>query len=116
MENSNVVGNPIVPGTRLCKDEEGQKVDSTMVKQVSGSLMYLISTRPNIILDWMTRLSGYYLRAKKMAKQFDDLLEGVVEERFNNLKDDNEEQAYSVDAFFGSKGQNHSVFLLTEQP
>ncbi|XP_058763255.1 cytochrome P450 736A117-like [Vicia villosa] len=48
-------------------------------------------------LDWMTHLSGYYSRAKKVAKQFDDLLEGVVEERFNNPKGDDEEQTDLVD-------------------
>lgn len=47
MENSNAVGNPIVPGTKLFKDE-GPKIDSTMFKQVVGSLMYLTATRPDI--------------------------------------------------------------------
>lgn len=49
MESSNAVGNPIVPGTKLLKDEEGEKVDSKMFKQVVGSLMYLTTTRPDIM-------------------------------------------------------------------
>lgn len=42
-------------------------------------------------LDWFSHLSGYYARAKKVAKQFDDLLEGVVEDHINNPKGDSNE-------------------------
>ncbi|XP_040374084.1 secreted RxLR effector protein 161-like [Rosa chinensis] len=49
MENSNAVKNPIVPGTKLTKDKAGVKVDSTMFKQVVGSLMYLTATRPDLM-------------------------------------------------------------------
>ncbi|KAJ9554165.1 hypothetical protein OSB04_018210 [Centaurea solstitialis] len=49
MENSNAVENPVVPGTRLFKDEEGLKVDPTMFKQVVGCLMYLTATRPDLM-------------------------------------------------------------------
>ncbi|KAI5383478.1 hypothetical protein KIW84_070743 [Lathyrus oleraceus] len=49
MSDSKPVGNPIVPGTRLSKDEKGTKIDSTMFKQVVGSLMYLTATRPDIM-------------------------------------------------------------------
>lgn len=45
MENSKPIGSAIVPGTRLCKKEKGNKVDPTMYKQVVGSLMYLTATR-----------------------------------------------------------------------
>ena len=49
MYDSKLVGNPIVPDTRLSKDEKGTKINSTMFKQVVGSLMYLTTTRPNIM-------------------------------------------------------------------
>lgn len=49
MENSNAVKNPIIPGMKLSKDEAGTKVDSTMFKQVVGSLMYLTATRPDLM-------------------------------------------------------------------
>lgn len=49
MENSNAVKNPIVPGTKLSKDDVGTKVDSTLFKQIVGSLMYLTATRPDIM-------------------------------------------------------------------
>lgn len=49
MENSKSVKNPIVPGTRLSKDETGVEIDVTMFKRVVGSLMYLTATRPYLM-------------------------------------------------------------------
>ncbi|GJZ72806.1 retrovirus-related pol polyprotein from transposon TNT 1-94 [Tanacetum coccineum] len=49
MGNSNPVLNPIVPGTRLMKDEHETKVDVTLFKKMVGSLMYLTTTRPDLM-------------------------------------------------------------------
>nr|XP_027192901.1 uncharacterized protein LOC113787787 [Cicer arietinum] len=49
MEDSNAVKNPIVPSTKLHKDEGGVRVDDTLFKQVVGSLMYLTVTRPDLM-------------------------------------------------------------------
>lgn len=49
MDRSNGVNNPIVPGVKLTKDEEGTKVDATVYKQMVGSLMYLTVTRPDLM-------------------------------------------------------------------
>ncbi|KAG7534720.1 GAG-pre-integrase domain [Arabidopsis thaliana x Arabidopsis arenosa] len=49
MENSNSVKNPIVPGTKLHKDQSGERVDETLFKQLVGSLMYLTVTRPDLM-------------------------------------------------------------------
>lgn len=49
MDKSNLVKNPIVPGCRLSKDENGAKVDASLFKQVVGSLMYLTATRPDLM-------------------------------------------------------------------
>lgn len=49
MEENNSVKSPIVPGTKLHKDECGEKVDETMFKQLVGSLMYLTVTKPELI-------------------------------------------------------------------
>ncbi|KAJ9563755.1 hypothetical protein OSB04_008915 [Centaurea solstitialis] len=49
MGNSNPVLNPIVPGSKLSKDEEGTKVDATLFKKLVGSLMYLTATRPDLM-------------------------------------------------------------------
>ncbi|KAI5407313.1 hypothetical protein KIW84_053534 [Lathyrus oleraceus] len=61
MEDNNVVKNPIVPGTKLHNDEGGVTVDETLFKQMVGSLMYLIVTRPDMI-------TGVSLIRKFMAK------------------------------------------------
>lgn len=49
MEGCNSVHNPIVPGFKLFKDENGVKVDETYFSQVVESLMYLTATRPDLM-------------------------------------------------------------------
>jgi hypothetical protein len=49
MGQCNSVKNPIVPGFKLTKDEGGVQVDSTLYKQMVGSLMYLTATRPDLM-------------------------------------------------------------------
>ncbi|CAL9001162.1 unnamed protein product [Prunus brigantina] len=49
MNKCNPVLNPIVPGCKLLRDEDGVKVDSTIYKQIVGSLMYLTATRPDMM-------------------------------------------------------------------
>lgn len=45
MGSCNSVKNPMVPGTKLSKEEGGADVDVTLFKQMVGSLMYLTATR-----------------------------------------------------------------------
>jgi hypothetical protein len=40
---------PIVIGLKLRKEDEGSKVDPTLFKRMVGSLMYLKTTRPDIM-------------------------------------------------------------------
>jgi hypothetical protein len=75
MENSNSVKNPIVPGTKLSKDEGGNKVDATLFKQMVGSLMYLTITRPDLmygvslISRYMSRPTmSHWLAAKRILR------------------------------------------------
>ncbi|CAL9019313.1 unnamed protein product, partial [Prunus brigantina] len=49
MNDCNYVQNPIVPCCKLTKDEEGVRVDNILYKQIVGSLMYLSTTRPNMM-------------------------------------------------------------------
>ncbi|XP_068641911.1 secreted RxLR effector protein 161-like [Aristolochia californica] len=49
MDKCNPVFYPMVPGFKLIKNRDGVKIDSTFYKQIVGSLMYLISTCPNIM-------------------------------------------------------------------
>ena len=49
MDQCNSVHNLVVPGFKLSRDEEGVRVDSTLYKQMVGSLMFLIDIRPNLM-------------------------------------------------------------------
>lgn len=50
MEESNLVKNPIVPGTKLHKDGGGDRIDETLFKQLVISLIYLTMTAVLCIL------------------------------------------------------------------
>ena len=49
MGQCNSVKNPIIPGFKPTRDEGGVQVDSTLYKQIVGSLMYLTATRPDLM-------------------------------------------------------------------
>jgi len=49
MMDCNPVNTPVELGLKLHKDPTGKKVDSTLYKQIVGSLMYLTATRPDIM-------------------------------------------------------------------
>jgi hypothetical protein len=49
MDKCNSVFNPIVPGSKLMQDTAGAKLYSIHYKQIVGSLMYLTTTRPDIM-------------------------------------------------------------------
>ncbi|GKV19319.1 hypothetical protein SLEP1_g29599 [Rubroshorea leprosula] len=49
MKNCNSVTTPVDKGVKLIKDLGGRSVDSKLYKQIVGSLMYLTTTRPNIM-------------------------------------------------------------------
>ncbi|CAL2245782.1 unnamed protein product [Prunus armeniaca] len=76
MEGCNSVQNPIVPGTKLVKDEGGEKVDNTYFKQIVGSLMYLTATRPdlmftvNLICRYMESPTELHFQATKRVLRY----------------------------------------------
>ena len=49
MKNCNSVSTPTEIGLKLIKDPEERKVNSTLYKQIVGSLLYLTATRPDIM-------------------------------------------------------------------
>ena len=49
MKDCNSISTPIECGVKLHKDHDGKKVDSTLYKQIVGSLMYFTATRPDIM-------------------------------------------------------------------
>ncbi|GAA0166349.1 hypothetical protein LIER_40172 [Lithospermum erythrorhizon] len=82
MTESNQVSNPIVPGTRVDKNAGGKLVDETQYKQIVGSLMYLTSTRPDImfatgfISRYMSKPTDLHLQ---LAKRILRYLKGTQE-------------------------------------
>ena len=59
MVGCNAVSNPIVPGFKLVTDSAGMTINNTQYMQMAGSLMYLTSTRPNIM--FVVNLLSQYL-------------------------------------------------------
>ena len=49
MKDCNPVHNPVVTGFKISKDINGTEVDGSVYKQLVGSLMYLTTTRPDIM-------------------------------------------------------------------
>ena len=45
----NGVKNPMVPGSKLSKEDGGEQCDATLFKQMVGSLMYMTTTRPDLM-------------------------------------------------------------------
>ena len=76
MDQCNSVHNPVVPSFKLTKDEEGVEVDTTVYKQMVGSLMYLTATRPDLmfivslISRYMERPTESHLLAAKRALRY----------------------------------------------
>jgi hypothetical protein len=122
MENSNSVKNPIVPGVRLMKDEEGAKVNATMYKQLVGSLMYLTATRldlmyvVSLISRFMASPTELHLQAAKRVLRY---LKGTVDLGvFYRKKGNGELMAYTDSDYAGDvddrKSTSGYVFLLSE--
>ncbi|XP_050889810.1 secreted RxLR effector protein 161-like [Lathyrus oleraceus] len=76
MEECNAVLNPIVPGFKISKDENGVMVESTFYKQLVGSLIYLTSTRPDLlyamslISRYMSQPTELHLNAAKRVLRY----------------------------------------------
>ncbi|XP_068329810.1 secreted RxLR effector protein 161-like [Pyrus communis] len=76
MDQCNLVHNPMVHGFKLTKDEDGVRVDGTFYKQIVGSLMYLIATRPDlmfvvsVISRYMERPTKTHLQAAKRVLRY----------------------------------------------
>lgn len=49
MKDCNSVCTPTEFGLKLMKDEEGKKINANLYKQMVGSLMYLTTTKPDIM-------------------------------------------------------------------
>lgn len=76
MSNSKPVGVLVVPGFKLSKVGEGAKLDATYYKQIVGILMYLISTRPDIMYSvalisrYMENPTEIHMQAAKRVMRY----------------------------------------------
>jgi len=78
-------------------DGESGKGFKKLLREFNESLSAFIVGAYVPWLDWVTHVSGFYARAKKVAKQFDELLEDVVEDHINRQKGVNEDHDDFVD-------------------
>ncbi|KAI5401249.1 hypothetical protein KIW84_065918 [Lathyrus oleraceus] len=81
MEHSNFVENPMVPGFKISKDENGIEMDGSFFKQLIGSMMYLTATSPDIMYA-VSLLSRYMSRPTEVhhsaAKRILRYLQGTT--------------------------------------
>lgn len=68
MTSCNAVKVPMMHGTKLDKDVSGEKVDNTAYKQLVGSLMYMTTTRPDIMFP-VSLVSRYMSNPTQMHWQ-----------------------------------------------
>ena len=120
MNNSNLVQNPTVPGTKLSKNNEGSKVDATLYMKMVGSLMYLTATRPDLMygVSLISRFmpcptKSHWLAAKRILRY----LKGTIELGIFYKKGGNSNlEAYTDSDFAGDLDDRRStsgfVFLL----
>ncbi|XP_057990289.1 secreted RxLR effector protein 161-like [Hevea brasiliensis] len=82
MSNCNPVTTPSEVGLKLNKNPEGKKINGTLYKQIVGSLMYLIATRPDI-MHAVSLISRYMENPKELhllaAKRIFRYLKGTVD-------------------------------------
>ncbi|XP_019412808.1 PREDICTED: uncharacterized protein LOC109325114 [Lupinus angustifolius] len=64
-QDCNPVSTPSEYGLKLNKGSEGKKVDSSLFKQIVGSLMYLTANRPDI-MHFISVISRYMENPTKM--------------------------------------------------
>jgi hypothetical protein len=76
MSESKPVNSPIVPGFKINRDVNGAAVDDTYFKQIVGSLMYLTTTRPDIMFSvslisrYMSKPTELHLQAAKRILRY----------------------------------------------
>jgi len=81
MDQCNSVHNPVVLGFKLTRDKEWVRVDNTLYKQMIGSLMFLIATRPDLmfIVSLISKYmehptESYLLVAKRILRYVKDTI------------------------------------------
>lgn len=92
MEDNNVVKNPIVPGTKLHKDEGCVTIHEILSKQVVGSLVYLTIIRPHMMFG-VSLISKFMVRPTMAhwfaAKRISRYLKGTINMGIFYMKQEN---------------------------
>jgi hypothetical protein len=113
MEDCNLVETPIPLGTKLSKQDEGPTVDSTLYKSLAGSLLYLTTTRPDIM--YATNFVSRFMESPKdshwkMAKRFMRYVVGTLNfVLWYAQSDDNHLSSYTDNDFAGSLDNRKST-------
>lgn len=121
MDQCNPVHNLVVPGSKLSRDENGVKVDSTLFKQIVGSLVYLTATRPDImfctslISRYMENPTEMHLQATKRILRY---IKGTIGFGVLYKKEGNQELlGYTNSDYAGDQNDRKStsgyVFLMS---
>jgi hypothetical protein len=119
---SNAVMNLIVPGFKIIKNGEGNRIDETYYKQIVGSLMYITATRPDMmfvmsfISRFMIRLIEFHLQIAKRALRY---LKGTVDYGIFDKKNGDKQLVPFIDSdYVGDLEDRNStsgyVFMLSE--
>lgn len=121
MEHCNPVQNPIVPGCKLFRDENGREVDGTYYRQLVGSMMYITTTRPDIVFV-VRLLSRYMSRPTELhllvAKRVLRYLQGTSDFGLFYKKDGNNELTGYTDSDYAGdiedrKSTSGYAFILS---
>ena len=113
MEECNPAETPIPLGTKLSKNDEGPTVDPTLYKSLIGSLLYLTTTRPDI-MHAASLVSKYMESPKdshwKMAKRILRYVVGTLNfVLWYTKSDDNHLSGYIDNNFAGSLDDRKST-------
>lgn len=122
MSESNAVLNPIVPGFKIHRDDDGVKVDGSLFKQLVGSMIYLTATRPDVMYTvslvsrYMSEPTELHLTAAKRILRY---LQGTIGYGILYQKGGNQELVgYTDSDYAGSvedrKSTSGYAFILSD--
>jgi hypothetical protein len=120
MGSCNAVNNPMVPGTKLSSQEKGEEIDRTEYKQLIGSLIYITTTRPDIMyaVSFLSRFmaapkEGHLLAAKRILRYLKGTMNFGI---FYKRSSDNTLKGYTDSDFAGDldggKSTSGYVFMM----
>jgi hypothetical protein len=113
MEECNLAETPIPLGTKLSKKDEGPTVDPTLYKSLVGSLLYLTTTRLDIM--YATSLVSRFMESPKdshwkMAKRILGYIAGTLNfDLWYTKSDSNQISSYTDIDFTGNLDDRKST-------